>query len=230
MKTLLIAFVCTAVSISAAEENPPFKTPFRAEKDGYSLSAVATGEKLNHAPSPPLTLANDSLGNGELNLTLPCEQVRLTTHRGTGILAYRPINTDPYIRFSSAHRDLEFTNFLEAITALRIAPGDIVLGYNCHGVTFARSQFIIDNDQIPTLLESDYDECPPADAEVVVFYNHDSVVHSAPRIQQRGEFVFIAKAGVRGVQTVQSVEAAACGLAHDAVRYFRMKGAMRAEP
>jgi len=131
----------------------------------------------------------------------------------------------PYIRFKTTNRTMEFTNYDTASHVLHISSGDIVPEYNCHGITFARSQFIIDNNQISNLVASDYEECALSACDAVIYYFQGDVVHSAPRITKGSTVVFIAKGGVRGVKDVESVQAASCGLSYDTVKYIRLKKA-----
>jgi hypothetical protein len=225
--TLAVSILLVIGSVSIAQDLHKMVTPFRFADDSFILVAVPTGEYQNYIPSPSLSLRHPEIGNGDRSMTIPFEQLRLTSRRGKDIFAYRLKSEAPHILFTNESKTVDFTNFVDASRELCIAPGDIVPGYNCHGLTFAHCQFVIDNDHVSTLLESDYDECTPTDAEVVIYFNHDNVVHSVSRVLREDELVFVAKGGIRGVEIVRSVEAASCDLAYDALGCFKMK---REEP
>lgn len=224
MKKLATIGLFILFSTSCVERTTALKTPFRVADDGKAIVAVPTGKSINYTPKPPLTLTHNSLGKGDLLLSLLCEEVKLTTNNGTTIFAYRPVKKSLYIRFMTINSTMEFTNINTASRDLHIAPGDIVPEYNCHGVTFARYQFIIDNEQIPNLVEADYKECDLSACDAVIYYFQGAVVHSAPRITNDSTVFFIAKGGVRGAKNVESVQAASCGLNYDAVKYIQLKG------
>jgi hypothetical protein len=97
-----------------------------------------------------------------------------------------------------------------------------VPGYDCHGLTFACSQFIIDDSDVSKILRSEYDSCARDSADVVIYYLNDSIKHSALRIADTPE-CFWAKGGVRAVSCVSTPESASSGVPYDGLKFFRLK-------
>lgn len=113
--------------------------------------------------------------------------------------------------------------FDEGLVELIIQPGDIEPAYNCHGYCFADSKYWINDDQVPGLLHGDgyLESKADIDVAIVTFRQGGTIKHTARRHRHNGGFLYISKAGVRGLQKTTRLEDAARGLPHDSVDVYQ---------
>jgi hypothetical protein len=109
-----------------------------------------------------------------------------------------------------------------AMPLLKLGAGDIIPGANCHGYTFARSSYWIDNEWVNLLLKGDgYREVDLATATAAVFWEDQKVVHSCRVVSADGQTRYIGKAGIGAVQEAHDLKSAARGNRFTEVRYYR---------
>lgn len=223
--SLLLALSC-AITLVAASYLVVSRTPFEVDDSNHIKFRHAGWSKWTTDCLWPDTLRMSStpLGAGPLSFVLSCESVFLRTRKGTDVWALRPLTPDPEsITFCQNGETIHFGSLGEASESLLIRPGALVPGYDCHGLTFARSEYIIDNSVVAGVLEKDYVECAEDSADVVIYYKGGSVVHSAARLLDDGRAYFLAKGGVRDERRCGTPDSASCSVPYDVFRFFRQQ-------
>jgi hypothetical protein len=98
-------------------------------------------------------------------------------------------------------------------------------GANCHGVTFAGGQFMINNSEIPIILRDEYDECDERNAEVVVFFDPaEAAVHSARRCKASDDSVhYRSKDGIHKEGQFTTAVQAGMSFGRTVLKFYRLK-------
>jgi hypothetical protein len=112
--------------------------------------------------------------------------------------------------------------FEEGRVELKIRQGDIEPVFNCHGYCFADSKYWINDNQVRRLLQGDgyLESKDDTDVAVVVFSQEGTVKHTAKRHRRDGGFIYVSKAGVRGLQCTRKLEEAARGLQYNGIKIY----------
>ena len=108
-----------------------------------------------------------------------------------------------------------------AMALLRLQPGEIIPGSNCHGYTFAQSGYWIEEDVIDLLLEEEcYRAVDRAEASVAVFRDKGRVVHSCLVYPSDSAVRYKGKAGIGAILETGDEHEAARGNPYTTVDYY----------
>ena len=122
----------------------------------------------------------------------------------------------------TGHLVRRYTDFAIGLRELAVRPGDIDPSYNCHGYCFGESKYWINDSQVERILQNDsYQELSSTqDMSIVVHSFGRQIVHTAKCHRSNGGFVYVSKAGVRGLEKTERVNQAARGLQCDSTRIY----------
>ena len=115
-----------------------------------------------------------------------------------------------------------YADFAIGLRELAVRPGDIDPSFNCHGHCFGESKYWISDSQVERILQNDgYQELSSTqDMSIVVYSSGRQIVHTAKCHRSNSGFVYISKAGVRGLEKTERVDQAARSLPYDSIRIY----------
>jgi hypothetical protein len=209
--------VFTWILTSAGDiDTDALPTPFETVTNSTRLQFTPTRPYVAHHKLKLTKLP------GDLTFGIKGEYGYITTRSGKRIDAFRNTNGFPVLHFTPVEGVRRtFATFKEACEKLPIKDGHIIPDYDCHGLAFARAQVWIDDKNVKFILK-EYEECEESQAQVVLYFKSQDVVHSSVRIMIERQPWFLSKAGEKHVNIYPSAKEA-CQLEFDETKFYKLK-------